>query len=266
MAAADLDVLVLSRFRLDAGLPGHDSVPPGVHGRGRNADRPGGLLAGRHPPVVRVQVAAAAVGTIGAALPRVGQGERAAQGDHLADQPGVLARQFPGVDPAQAPAHHRHRPAGGFRESRQGLRKPVQHGVGGAHVAPEVPAAHVMAQPAQEPPEQGGAHVGGQQPRDDQHAAPVAARRRREPRRRQRQDRKADEPPGGLGEEEPGRRRRRRALGALLPDEVHGCPLPPHGSAAIAKPLIHLYYLSHRTVGKRYLSGYTPPKQKRDAR
>jgi len=263
MAAADLDVLVLSRFRLNAGLPGHDAVPPGVHGRGRNADRPGGLVAGRQPPVVRVQVAAAAVGAIGAALPRVGQGERAAQGDHLADQPGVLARQFPGVDPAQAPAHHRHRPAGAFREGRQGLRKPVQHGVGRAHIAPEFPAAHVMAQPAQEPPEQGGAHVGGQQPRDDQHAAPVAARRRREPRRGQRQDRKAEEPAGWLGEEEPGRRRLHRVLGARFPDEVHGCPLPAAWLCGNAKPLIHLCYLSHRTAEKCYLSGCTPGREVR---
>jgi hypothetical protein len=92
MAAADLDVLVQRRLRLDAGLPGHDAVPPGVHGRGRNADRPGDLLARGQSPAVGVQVTAAAVGTVGAALPRVGQRERAAQADHLADVPGALAR------------------------------------------------------------------------------------------------------------------------------------------------------------------------------
>jgi hypothetical protein len=227
MGAADLDVLVQCRRRLDAGLPGHDAVPPGVDSRGRNVDRPGDLVARGHPPAVGVQVTAAAVGTFHAALPRVGQRERAAQGDHPADLPGVLARQFPGVDPAQAPAHHRHRPAGALRDGRQGLREPVQHGVGRAQVAPELPAAHVIAQQAQEPPEQGRAHVRGQQPRYDQHAVPVAARRGREPRRGQGQGGEASEPAGGLGEVEPGRWPRRGACGfpgaCRFPDEVHRC-------------------------------------------
>jgi hypothetical protein len=224
---------MLRRFRLDAGLPGHDAVQPGVDGGGRNGDGPGDLLARGQPLAVRVQVIVAKVDTLGVALPRVGQRERAAQRDDLADLLRTLAGQLPGIDPAQAPAHHRDRPAGALGQRRQGPRQPIQDGVGRANVAPEVPAAHVIAQPAQELPEQGRAPVRGQQPRHDQHPVTVAARRGRKPRRSQGQSRQASQPSGGLGQVEPGRRSRHLAdgiSGAICrsPDEVHRLTLLPH--------------------------------------
>jgi hypothetical protein len=234
MTAANLDVVMLRRFRLDAGLPGHDAVQPGVNGRRRDGgDGPGDLIARGQPLAVRVQVIAAKVDTLGAALPRVGQRERAAQGDHLANLLRALAGQLPGVDPAQAPAHHRDRPAGALRERRQGPGQPVQDGVGRAYVAPEVPAADVIAQQAQELPEQGRAPVRGQQPRHDKNPVTVAARRGRKPRRSQGQSRQASQSSGGLGQVEADRWSGHRAGGipgaiCRFPDEVHRRTLPPH--------------------------------------
>jgi hypothetical protein len=224
---------MLRRLRLDAGLPGHDAVQPGVNGRGRDLDGPGDLLARGQPLAVRVQVVVAEVDTLGPALPGVGQRERAAQGDYLPDLLRALAGQLPGVDPAQAPAHHRDRPAGALRECLQGARQPVQDGVGRAHVAPEIPAAHVIAQQAQELPEQERAAVRGQQARHDQHPVTVPVRRGRQPWGSQGQGGQASQSPGRLGQVEPSRRSRHLADGISGPvcrfsDEVHRCTLLPH--------------------------------------
>jgi hypothetical protein len=219
---------MLRRLRLDAGLPGHDAVQPGVNGRGRDGDGPGDLLTTGQPLAVRVQVIVAKVDALGPALPGVGQRERAAQGDHLADLLRALAGQFPGVDPAQAPPHHRDRPAGAVRECLQGPRQPVQDGVGRADVAPEVPATHVIAQPAQELPEQERAAVRGQQPRHDQHPVAVAARSGGQPRRSKGQSGQASQPSGRFAQVEPSRRSRHLGGGICRsPGEVHGCNLLP---------------------------------------
>jgi hypothetical protein len=244
---------------LDAGLPGHDAVQPGVNGRGRDRNRPGDLLTRGQPLTVGVQVIVAQVDALGAALPGVGQRERAAQRDDLPDLLGELAGEFPGVDPAQAPAHHRDRPAGELRERRQGPRQPVQDGVGRAYVAPEVPAAHLIADQVQELPEQRRATVRRQQPRHDQHPVAVATRRGREPRRSQRQSGQAGQPTGGLGQVQLDRRSRHRASGSLgtmcrSPDQVHR-PRSRRILATAAKRLIQPNYMSHCRNGKPHLSG-----------
>jgi hypothetical protein len=248
---------MLRRFRLDAGLPGHDAVQPGVNGRGRNGDGPGDLFARGQPLAVRVQVIVAKVDALGAALPRVGQRERAAQRDHLADLLRALPGQLPGIDPAQAPAHHGDRPAGALRERVQDPRQPIQDGVGRADVAPEIPAAHLIAQPPQELPEQGRAPVRGQQSGHDQHPMTVAARRGREPRRSQGQSGQASQPSGGLGQVEPSRRSRHldgriSISGAVCrsPDEVHGCTLLPHRRDHSQEADTSLLYVSFKAPEK----------------
>jgi hypothetical protein len=269
---------MLRRLRLDAGLPGHDAVQPGVNGRGRDLDGPGDLLARGQPLAVRVQVVVAEVDTLGPALPGVGQRERAAQGDYLPDLLRALAGQLPGIDPAQAPAHHRDRPAGALGERGQGPRQPVQDGVGRAHVAPEVPAAHVIVQPAQELPEQGRAPVRGQQPRHDQHPVTVAARRGRQPWGSQGQSRQASQSSSGLSQVEPSRRSCHLGGGICRsPDEVHRCTLLPHRRDISQEADTSLLYVSfkapekssfrhkcHRTGAARELRPRDDPE--RDAR
>ena len=205
VTAADFDVLVPLGFRLDAGLPGHHAVKARVHRGGRDADGPGPLIGTRHPGAVRVQVAVALVGAVDVALPRVLQGEGAAQGDDLPDLPGMAARQFPGVDAAQAPADQRYRASGPPGMVEQRTRQPGQHLLGRPAVAAEIPAAHLVTQVGQELPQHERAGIGGQQSRQDQHPVAVTARRGGQPGRGQRQRGQVGQPAQRLGREQPGR-------------------------------------------------------------
>ena len=72
-------------------------------------------------------------------------------------------------------------------------------------ITAEVPAADVVAQPAQESPQRHGARIAGQQPGEDQHPMAVAARGGRQPGRGQQQGGQVSQPADGLGQQQPGR-------------------------------------------------------------
>ncbi len=203
-----------------------------------------------------VQVAEPLVGALGVGPPPVPLRERAAEGDHLPDLPGVQARDLPGEDAAEAPAHQRHGSPGPLGVIRERPRKLLEHLLGRPAIAPEAPPAHVVTQQAQEPPQRERARVGGQQARQHQHPVAVAARRGRQPRRGEREDGQVDQTPDRLGQQQRGRRAGRPAAGRVgrrvgvpggsrspscSPDEVHHGPLRIRRRRyALGRVVIHL--------------------------
>ena len=73
-------------------------------------------------------------------------------------------------------------------------------------ITAEVPAADVVAQPAQEGPQRHGARIAGQQPGEDQHPVTIAARGGRQAGRGQQQGDKISQAADGFGQQQPGRR------------------------------------------------------------
>src|SRR5580658_4446640 len=85
MTAADLHVAVQLGLWLDAGLPGDDAIAAGEDGRRGDADGLPDLLRRGHPRDAGMPVAPAPVRAVRPALPGVGERERAAERNHLAD-------------------------------------------------------------------------------------------------------------------------------------------------------------------------------------
>jgi hypothetical protein len=95
---------------------------------------------------------------------------------------------------------------GPFGMMEQSPGQAGQHRLGRAVITAEVPAAGVVAEPAQEPAQWHGARIAGQQPGEDQHRVTVAARSGRQHRRGHQQGRQVGQPAERLGQQQPGRR------------------------------------------------------------
>ena len=126
-----------------------------------------------------------------------------------------------------------------------------QHRLGRPVITAEVPAADVVAEPAQEGPQRHGTRIAGEQAGEDQHPVTVAARGGQQPGRRQQQRGQVSQAAEGLGQQQPGRWPGGRPPVIWIggrgitgpfepsPNEVHHCSLRSHGRENLGKVVIH---------------------------